>query len=268
MINNRLLTVIIAILIAFVYSCNQDSSVTITGTISNQVNDSIVISGPSVKKTIRLDENGEFLDTINISTNIYTLTHGRERTSMFLKPGYSLSISIDNKEFDESLTYTGKGSSNNNYLAAKILNSSLNPIDYRTMYSMDEDDFINHINETKTTELAFLNSFENNNKALDNELKSIELKEIDYKYLVSIQRYPVYYKFYAKKDPKTSDNFMKPLEDINFINNNDYQVSQSYKSLVLSHFLNQESIDNNTNDHFKDLIESSANDINKDVVFQ
>ena len=59
MINNRLLTVIIAILIAFVYSCNQDSSVTITGTISNQVNDSIVISGPSVKKTIRLDKNGD-----------------------------------------------------------------------------------------------------------------------------------------------------------------------------------------------------------------
>ena len=45
----------------------------------------------------------------------------------------------------------------------------------------------------------YLNSFENNNKTLDNELKSIELKEIDYKYLVSIQRYPVYYKFYAKK---------------------------------------------------------------------
>jgi thiol-disulfide isomerase/thioredoxin len=61
---------------------------------------------------------------------------------------------------------------------------------------------------------------------------------------------------------------MKPLEDLNFINNNDYQVSQSYKSLVLSHFLNQESIDNNINDHFKDLIESNANDIKKDVVFQ
>ena len=179
-----------------------------------------------------------------------------------------MSISIDNKEFDESLTYSGEGSSNNNYLAAKMLNSSLNPTDYKTMYSMDEDNFIKHINETKTSELAFLNSFENNNTTLDNELKSIELKEIDYKYLVSIQRYPVYYKFYGKKDPKTSDNFMKPLEDLNFINNNDYQVSQSYKSLVLSHFLNQESIDNNINDHFKDLIESNANDIKKDVVFQ
>ena len=268
MMNNRLLTTIIAILIGFVFSCNQDSAVKISGTISNQVNDSIVISGPNVKKTIRLNENGEFLDTINISTNIYTLIHGRERTNMFLKPGYSLSISIDNKEFDESLTYSGEGSSNNNYLAAKMLNSSLNPTDYKTMYSMDEDNFIKHINETKTSELAFLNSFENNNTTLDNELKSIELKEIDYKYLVSIQRYPVYYKFYGKKDPKTSDNFMKPLEDLNFINNNDYQVSQSYKSLVLSHFLNQESIDNNINDHFKDLIESNANDIKKDVVFQ
>ena len=92
MMNNRLLTTIIAILIGFVFSCNQDSTVKISGTISNQVNDSIVVSGPNVKKTIRLNENGKFLDTINISTNIYTLIHGRERTSMFLKPGYSLSI--------------------------------------------------------------------------------------------------------------------------------------------------------------------------------
>ena len=266
--NNKLFTLIITTLVIFIFSCNNNSDVKISGTISNQVNDSIVISGPNVKKTIRLNENGEFLDTINISTNIYTLIHGRERTSMFLKPGYSLSISINNKEFDESLTYSGEGSSNNNYLAAKTLNSSLNPIDYKTMYSMDEDNFINHINETKTSELDFLNSFENNNTTLDEELKSIELKEIDYKYLLSIQRYPLYYKFYAKKEPVNSDNFMKPLEDLNFINNNDYQMSQSYKSLVLSHFLNEDKMIDNPNSHFKKLIESNASKIKKDVVFQ
>ena len=266
--NNKLFTLIITTLVIFIFSCNNNSDVKISGTISNQVNDSIVISGPNVKKTIRLNENGEFLDTINISTNIYTLIHGRERTSMFLKPGYSLSISINNKEFDKSLTYSGEGSSNNNYLAAKTLNSSLNPIDYKTMYSMDEDNFINHINETKTSELDFLNSFENNNTTLDEELKSIELKEIDYKYLLSIQRYPLYYKFYAKKEPVNSDNFMKPLEDLNFINNNDYQMSQSYKSLVLSHFLNEDKMIDNPNSHFKKLIESNASKIKKDVVFQ
>ena len=266
--NNKLFTPIITALVIFIFSCNNSSDVKISGTISNQVNDSIVISGPNVKKTIRLNENGEFLDTINISTNIYTLIHGRERTNMFLKPGYSLSISIDNKEFDESLTYSGEGSSNNNYLAAKTLNSSLNPTDYKTMYSMDEDSFINHINKTKTSELDFLNSFENNNTTLDEELKSIELKEIDYKYLLSIQRYPLYYKFYAKKEPVNSDNFMKPLEDLNFINNNDYQMSQSYKSLVLSHFLNEDKMTDNSNSHFKKLIESNASDIKKDVVFQ
>ena len=193
--NNNLFTPIITTLVIFIFSCNHNSDVVISGTIHNSINDSIVISGPNIKRAIKLNDNGDFSDTLDISTNLYTLTHGRERTQMFLKPGYSLSISIDNKEFDESLTYSGEGSSNNNYLAAKTLNSSLNPIDYKTMYSMDEDNFINHINETKTSELDFLNSFENNNTALDEELKSIELKEIDYKYLLSIQRYPLYYKF-------------------------------------------------------------------------
>ena len=266
--NNKLFTPIITTLVIFIFSCNHNSDVVISGTIHNSINDSIVISGPNIKRAIKLNDNGDFSDTLDISTNLYTLTHGRERTQMFLKPGYSLSISIDNKEFDESLTYSGEGSSNNNYLAAKTLNSSLNPIDYKTMYSMDEDNFINHINETKTSELDFLNSFENNNTALDEELKSIELKEIDYKYLLSIQRYPLYYKFYAKKEPVNSDNFMKPLEDLNFINNNDYQMSQSYKSLVLSHFLNEDKMIDNPNSHFKKLIESNASKIKKDVVFQ
>ncbi len=266
--NNKLLIPIITVFIAFIFSCNNSSDVIISGTITNQVNDSIVISGPNIKKTIRLNENGNFLDTLNVSSNLYTLTHGRERTNMFLKPGYSLSISIDTKEFDESLTYSGTGSSNNSYLALKTLDNSSSPIDYEEVYSLNEEDFLDYIKNTRDSDLSFLNSFEKNNTALDSELKSIELKEIDYKYLLFIQRYPIYYKFYAKKDPKTSDSFTQDLKNIDYINNNDYISSPSYKSLVLSHFLNQESIDNNINDHFKGLIDSNADDIKKDVVYQ
>jgi len=265
---NRVLIGIILTLVVFVFSCNQDTTVKISGTISNPVNDSIVISGPNVNKTLKLSENGEFLDTISISTNMYTLTHGRERTSMFLKANHSLSISIDAADFDKSLIYSGKGSSDNNYLAAKMLNLSVNPVDYKSMYSMDESEFINHINETKANDIAFIESFEKNNTAIDNELKSIELKEVDYKYLLSLQRYPVYYKFYAKKEPKYSDSFLTPLNELNYVNNNDYVVSQSYKSLVLAHFFNQEKLSNNIETHFSDLLEANAPNIKKDVVFQ
>ncbi len=265
---NRVLIGVILTLVAFVFSCSQDTTVKISGTISNPVNDSIVISGPNVNKTLKLSENGEFLDTISISTNMYTLTHGRERTSMFLKANHSLSISIDAADFDKSLIYSGKGSSDNNYLAAKTLNLSVNPVDYKSMYSMDEGEFINHINETKANDIAFIDSFEKNNTVLDNELKSIELKEINYKYLLSIQRYPVYYKFYAKKEPKTSDLFDKDLKNIDYINNNDYVNSPSYKSLVLAHFFNQEKLSNNIKTHFSDLLDANAPDIKKDIVSQ
>jgi len=265
---NRVLIGVILTLVAFVFSCNQDTTVKISGTISNPVNDSIVISGPNVNKTLKLSENGEFLDTISISTNMYTLTHGRERTSMFLKANHSLSISIDAADFDKSLIYSGKGSSDNNYLAAKMLNLSVNPVDYKSMYSMDEGEFINHINETKANDIAFIDSFEKNNTVLDNELKSIELKEINYKYLLSIQRYPVYYKFYAKKEPKTSDLFDKDLKNIDYVNNNDYVNSPSYKSLVLAHFFNQEKLSNNIKTHFSDLLDANAPNIKKDIVSQ
>ena len=266
--NNKFFTPIITILVVFIFSCNHNSDVIISGTIHNSINDSIVISGPNIKRVIKLNDNGDFLDTLDISTNVYTLTHGRERTQMFLKPGYSLSISIYTKEFDESLTYSGKGASNSSYLALKLLNNASSPVDYKAVYSLDEVDFLKNLEETRASDTSFLNSFENDSVSLDEEFKSLELKEINYKYLLSIQRYPLYYKFYAKKDPANSDAFMKPLDDLNFINTNDYQISQSYKSLVLSHFLNEEKIKNNSFSHFKNLIESNASEIKKDVASQ
>ena len=38
---------------------------------------------------------------------------------MFLKNGYDLNLTLDTKDFDETIVYKGKGANENNYLAQK-----------------------------------------------------------------------------------------------------------------------------------------------------
>ena len=175
---------------------------------------------------------------------------------------------FDCKKFKESIVFEGNSSHENNYLKSKQKKIDDNPIDFTALYSLEEEAFLNKINNTKTSDIHFTNSFDNDVVKLDKKLKSIEEKEANYTYLLSLQRYPVYYKFYAKKEPKFSDSFLTPLNELNYVNNNDYVVFQSYKSLVLAHFFNQEKLSNNIQTHFSDLLQANAPNIKKDVVSQ
>ena len=266
--NYKFLTSILIIFIFTIFSCGKDSSIQISGTINNSSHDSIIISGPNLKKTIKINDIGSFIDEINLPTNKYTLTHGKEKIQIFIKSGQDISILFDCKKFKESIVFEGNSSHENNYLKSKQKKIDDNPIDFTALYSLEEEAFLNKINNTKTSDIHFTNSFDNDVVKLDKKLKSIEEKEANYTYLLSLQRYPVYYKFYAKKEPKFSDSFLTPLNELNYVNNNDYVVFQSYKSLVLAHFFNQEKLSNNIQTHFSDLLQANAPNIKKDVVSQ
>ena len=266
--NHKVLTSIYIIFIFTIFSCGKDSSTQISGTINNSSHDSITITGAGVNKTIKVNDIGDFLEDINIPTNKYTLTHGKEKIEIFIKGGKNISILFDCKDFKESIVFEGNSSQENNYLKSKQKKIDSNPIDFTALYSLEEEAFLNQISDTKTNDIRFINSYDNDIAKLDKKLKHIEEKEANYTYLLSLQRYPVYYKFYAKKEPKFSDSFLSPLNELNYVNNNDYVVSQSYKYLVLAHFFNEEKMSNNIATHFSDLLEANAPNIKKDVVSQ
>ena len=113
------------VVIALVFaSCKQEAPkdyVTFSGTITNQNSDSLIIAQRSIIKTIKVDANGVFSDTLKVEPGNYIFFDGKERASIFLKNGYDLKISLDAKQFDETLKYEGIGSEANNYLAKKAL---------------------------------------------------------------------------------------------------------------------------------------------------
>jgi thiol-disulfide isomerase/thioredoxin len=82
-------------------------------------------------------------------------------------------MTLDTKEFDESISYTGNGSESNNYLAQKaLMEENLYPA---SLFDMEEDKFKI---ETKKIH-SKLADFLNKNSKLDSTLLSNEQKGID-----------------------------------------------------------------------------------------
>jgi len=99
--------------------------ITFSGVITNPKGDEFTILDPSETfvKTIKINEDGSFSDTLKVIDSIYSyyFNHGGEYSKMYLKNGYDLSFKINTEEFDETVEYSGNGAKENNYLAANSL---------------------------------------------------------------------------------------------------------------------------------------------------
>lgn len=142
------------------YAQNSSEIVSFEGKIANRNSDSIVVSsGRSFKKTIKLDKKGEFKDTFEIPSNgMFQLFDGTEGTLLFLKNGYNLKLTMDAKEFDESIVYVGVGAKENNYLAKKALSDEAFGKVAEDLMKEDEAGFTRGLNKKKDNDLADLAS--------------------------------------------------------------------------------------------------------------
>ena len=111
----------IAIVSLAIISCKKESNdfVTFSGTITNKNSDSLVISNPQLrfKRVIKLDENGAFKDTMKVKDGFYRAFDGKEYATLYLMNGADINMTLDAKEFDETIAFTGAGNAENNFLA-------------------------------------------------------------------------------------------------------------------------------------------------------
>ncbi|SEC24650.1 Thiol-disulfide isomerase or thioredoxin [Tenacibaculum sp. MAR_2009_124] len=108
-----------------IVSCKEQPKdyVTFTGKITNKNSDSLVVANPKTgaKKIIKVDETGTFSDTLKVETGLHVIFDGKEQTTAFLKNGSELNLTLDTKEFDETVVYTGKGADESNFLVKSSL---------------------------------------------------------------------------------------------------------------------------------------------------
>ena len=166
------------IILLTIFSCSKNlNTVSITGTIINPVNDTVMINYTDTTYTATLDDNGQFnIEVSQDSAQYATLVHG-EMTTMFLKPGDEIKISFNTEEFDETMNF--QNSPESSFLAYKLISTEHRDFYGEALYLSDEGDYKDDLVEYENTMLERLNTFENG------YFKSTEIKKLE----TSIARY-------------------------------------------------------------------------------
>jgi thiol-disulfide isomerase/thioredoxin len=126
-------------------------------------------------KTIQVNKNGIFKDTMNVETGRYVFSDGNEFTIVYLKNGFDLKLKMDAKMFDESIVYTGKGANENNFLAQNSLFEE--KTDIGSLIMSPEADFYKGLDKKKSDDLNRLEG-----KKLDPVFVDLQKKSIDDNY--------------------------------------------------------------------------------------
>jgi thiol-disulfide isomerase/thioredoxin len=106
--------------VAGVYA--QTEQVKFEAKIQNRNSDSLIIrSQKKVITTIKADKKGNYKGAFAAEPGFYQIFDGTEGSMVYLKNGYDLNLTMDAKQFDESIVYKGKGAKENNLLAKKAL---------------------------------------------------------------------------------------------------------------------------------------------------
>ena len=139
-------------MVLLIVSCKQEEKPqysVISGTVENNIAETVFVRGNDFEKRTPINEKGVFSDTFHIKNDgFYEMYVGRERTGIYLEKGKNLSVALNNNEFDETLKYTGDLGNINNFLAAKYLWNEQN-LDFKETFSMDEDNFLKQLDSNQ-----------------------------------------------------------------------------------------------------------------------
>lgn len=148
--------------VVLAFGCSQTNEpvrTTISGEIINPENDIVTFRFKGKTITDTLNEKNQFETELNITvpTEI-TFGHGTEFSQMYVRPGDQLFLKLDPAQFDETLTYTGIGSENNNYKAAMVLMEDT-ILSKRELYMLEEDSFLVMSDYLKELKLDAMDAF-------------------------------------------------------------------------------------------------------------
>ncbi|MBS4039375.1 MAG: TlpA family protein disulfide reductase [Flavobacteriales bacterium] len=122
--------------------------------IKNRKSDTVYIASRTYRKMIPVNAKGIFEQELEITNGLHQFFDGaQDYTLMYLENGFDLVMTTDANEFDEKLTYTGKGSAENKVLADKG-NSDGGLMTY--FENPDKDAFTKFFEQKKKNDLALL----------------------------------------------------------------------------------------------------------------
>jgi len=166
--------------------------VTLSGKITNATGTKLKIINNHDQpiKTITVNEDGSFKDTLKVTDGVYNLSDGNEYAALYLKNNYDINITLDTEEFDESITFTGNGSVGSTYLAKKIILQEETFTNINDLYTLEKVEFSKALEAKKADFISLKGQYKN----LDSTLVVEDAKDTESLFKFLAARYDKMYK--------------------------------------------------------------------------
>lgn len=221
-------------LLVLLCSCSSEinnPTTILSGSITNPTEKLLLITGSDTfRDTIRVDDSGNFKDTLNLIPGSYLLSYGKLFWRSYLENGYNVQIAFDSKDFSKTINYTGAGGNENNYIFHKLSRQrqAMN-IRQQAMKNIN-DSSLALLNTQKEALLTYLNEY----PSLDPAFKELEQRNINYGYMSDLKRL-------EKSDTLNLvtglRNELKKLNHtLNYNHGMDYLFSGSYKRIIEDYY--------------------------------
>jgi hypothetical protein len=190
------------------------------GEILNPNNEFVVVYNKSVKDTAWLDSLNSFSLELELNEAAYfTFNDGNETSELYLSPGNELSMTLNTEEFDESISYKGKGEIPNNYLAGKfLLNEKMVFSPGKDLYLKNMEDFSKQVDSVKDVRIEYLKKELGPYPDYADFMEQEKSRAI-FEWAYVKNNYPSYHRYYTKKeDFEVDDDYYDFMDEIDLNN--------------------------------------------------
>ncbi|MDV7187241.1 TlpA disulfide reductase family protein [Lutibacter sp. TH_r2] len=151
----KLTLMVVAIVVFAACKTENPEYAKVSGKINTTANE-LLLNGRSYSKIIKVDEDGNFSDTLKIKKDMYAIsTEDGVKTTIFLENGYNLKISQNGEKPTESFDFEGNGKESNIYFANLINFFTGEKGDPKEYFKLDEAAFKTKIASAKDEINAF-----------------------------------------------------------------------------------------------------------------
>ena len=255
--------IIVVIILFFSISCNeykQTSSFFLGGEIINPSSRYVSFYYNNIKiDSIELDAQNKFFKKIeDIKPGIYRIEHIPENQNIIIENGDSLWIRVNVEDFKESLSFSGRGSSKNNFLVDMSILDESETGYISEIYSQDSNVFKRAIDSLMNEKNKIWELFDKsvNQKSLS---KNITKSSIKYNYFNKLERYALLRsKDWSEAKRKEYFNYRNSMN----LNDSDLSLFDPYITYLMNYF-NEKTLDsgkvyyyekNNTDFNIKKLL--------------
>lgn len=200
----------------------------------------LLLKDDTLIDTLLLNENNQFLNKYkSIEEGLYTFKHGNEFQYIYIEPTDSILVRLNTWDFDESLVYSGKGSSKNEFLINLFLQNEKESKKMHQFFNLDEQEFQRKIDSLSKEKILIFNEFSSHEILVSEGFKELTIAAINYPLYRSKEIYPYSYKRFHKldKSPSLSHNYYNFRNNVNL--NEEHLVSfYPYQNYIIGYLYN------------------------------